>query len=80
VAGTRSLSGHGHALAIDLTGFERAQGSPVSVLADWSGPDPDRRKFLRDLVSQIQKAKLFDVILTPKKGGLHRDHLHLELK
>jgi hypothetical protein len=69
VAGTRSLSGHGHALAIDLTGFERAQGSPVSVLADWSGP-----------VSQIQKAKLFDVILTPKKGGLHRDHLHLELK
>ena len=79
VAGTRSLSGHGHALAIDITGFERAQGAPVSVQADWSGPDPDRRKFLRDLASKIQKAKIFDVILTPKKGGLHRDHLHLEL-
>jgi hypothetical protein len=80
VAGTRSLSGHGHALAIDITGFERAQGSPISVQADWSGPDTDRRKFLRDLAAKIQKAKIFDEILTPKKGGLHLDHLHLEIK
>lgn len=80
VAGTRSLSGHGHALAIDITAFERAQAAPVSVQFDWSGPDPDRRKFLRDLVERIRRAKIFDVILTPQSGGLHLDHLHLEIR
>jgi hypothetical protein len=80
VAGTRSLSGHGHALAIDVTGFERAQGSPLSVKADWSGSDPDRRGFLRDLVARIRQAEIFDVILTPQSGDRHMDHLHLETK
>ncbi len=80
VAGTRSLSGHGHALAIDVTAFERAQGSPVSVQADWSGPDPDRRRFLRNLVTRIRREKIFDVVLTPHSDDLHMDHLHLEIK
>jgi hypothetical protein len=80
VAGTRSLSGHGHALAIDITGFERAREAPVSVQTDWSGANPKRREFLHDLAARIRKAKIFDVILTPQSGGLHLDHLHLEIK
>jgi hypothetical protein len=80
VRGTRSLSGHGHALAIDVTSLERAQGSAVSVQADWSGPDPDRRRFLRNLVARIRQAKIFDVILTPHSDDLHMDHLHLEIE
>lgn len=80
VAGTLSLSGHGHALAIDVTGFERARGAPVSVRADWSGADPKRRRFLRELVARIRQAKIFDVVLTPESDDLHMDHLHLEIE
>ncbi len=80
VAGTRSLSGHGHALAIDITGFELAQDSPVSIEAHWNSPDKKKRNFLRKLTASIRKARIFDVVLTPNADPSHRDHLHLEIK
>lgn len=78
VAGTRTLSGHGHALAIDVTGFERARAAPVSVARDWNRPGEERR-FLRNLVRDLRKAGIFDVVLTPAYDQAHADHLHLEI-
>ncbi|MDF1564819.1 MAG: extensin family protein [Deltaproteobacteria bacterium] len=80
VAGTRSLSGHGRGLAIDITAFERAVGTPVSVEADWEGKDREKKRALRALVRELKAEKLFDKVLTPASNEAHRDHLHLELR
>ncbi len=80
VAGTRTLSGHGRGLAIDVTGFERARGAPLSVEADWAGPSRERRRALRTIVRAIQRSGIFDVVLTPASNAAHHDHLHLEIK
>jgi len=80
VAGTHSLSGHGHALAIDVIGFERARYAPVTIVDHYMGKDRQKRVFLRNLVKKIREAKIFDVILTPTSNRAHQDHLHLETR
>ena len=79
VAKTRSLSGHGHALAIDIAGFEVEQGAPVTIARDWRSPDPQRRRWLRALARKIRKAGVCDVLLTPDTNRAHADHLHCEV-
>jgi len=80
VAGSSSLSGHGHAKAIDITGFELARSGPVSVEKHWHAKGSSESKFLLDLAARLRKAKIFDVILTPAGGSRHQDHLHLEVR
>ncbi|HUU01428.1 MAG TPA: extensin family protein [Myxococcota bacterium] len=79
VAGTHHLSGHGRGLAIDITGFERAQTAPVNVAGDWNGPEPNKKKFLRKLLGRLQDSHIFDVILAPDNSPSHQDHIHLEV-
>jgi hypothetical protein len=80
VAGTRSLSGHGHALAIDVVGFERASRHPVSVEEHWNIPGSEQGRFLRMLAKRLKDDKIFDVVLTPGSGKSHEGHLHLEIR
>ncbi|MBW1809832.1 MAG: extensin family protein [Deltaproteobacteria bacterium] len=80
IAGTNSLSGHGHALAIDITGFELARDSAIKLSQHWNGADKKKKRFLRDLVKRIRKEKIFNVVLTPASDKAHQDHFHLEIR
>jgi hypothetical protein len=92
IAGTGSVSGHAHALAIDAAKFELDNGEVLDVLNDWEGrrrgedPCPVRReesrgsRTLRSVLCQAVDRKLFQVVLTPHYNKAHANHLHLERK
>ncbi|MEW5726798.1 MAG: extensin family protein [Pseudomonadota bacterium] len=70
------LSEHSHGLAIDITGFELADGSVVSVKTDWRRGDA-RSAFLHQLARG--SCDTFNVVLTPNHDRLHQDHFHLDI-
>ncbi|MDB5408207.1 MAG: hypothetical protein JWL84_3119 [Rhodospirillales bacterium] len=74
--GRDRLSQHAHGNAIDLAGFQLADGSSVTVKADWQRPGP-RRDFLRELARRA--CSYFSVVLTPARDATHHDHLHLDV-
>ncbi|MBN2360846.1 MAG: extensin family protein [Deltaproteobacteria bacterium] len=80
VAGTRSLSGHGNALAIDVVALRRAGGGRVSVEDHWSGGTAEQQRLLRQVVERSRDERIFTLILTPDSNQAHADHLHLEVK
>jgi hypothetical protein len=69
-------SEHATANAIDIAGFRLADGTRISVLADWNGPAP-RAAFLRAL--RDGACRFFDVVLSPDYNEAHRDHFHLDM-
>ena len=71
------LSEHGRANAVDVGAFLLANGRRVTVLAGWTGPDRDVRRFLRAVHSA--GCRRFQVVLGPDANAFHRDHLHLDL-
>ena len=73
-AGRRSL--HAQARALDIAGFELADGREVTVLRGWSGP-PDQRRFLQTVATAA--CRRFSVVLTPNSDRFHRDHLHVDI-
>lgn len=68
-------SEHATANAIDIAGFRLADGTRISVLADWNG-SRSRAAFLRAL--RDGACHYFDVVLTPDYNEAHRDHFHLD--
>lgn len=74
--GRNRLSQHALGNAIDIGGFELADGTTVTVAADWRAPGP-RRAFLRELARRA--CSYFSVVLTPSSNAAHRDHLHLDI-
>ncbi|MGE5548286.1 MAG: extensin family protein [Solirubrobacterales bacterium] len=70
------LSEHAHGLAIDITGFELADGSRVTVAKDWRGAG-ERSAFLQQVARS--SCSTFNVVLTPNHDRLHQDHLHLDI-
>jgi hypothetical protein len=92
IAGTGSVSGHAHAMAIDAAKFELDSGVVLNVLDDWEGrrrgesPCPVRReeskgsRTLRTVLCQAVDRNLFQVVLTPHYNKAHANHLHLERK
>lgn len=73
-AGRASL--HASARALDLVGFELADGSRVTVREHWADSGP-RGRFLRGVAAVA--CRHFAMVLTPRSDRLHRDHLHLDL-
>jgi hypothetical protein len=92
IAGSGSVSGHAHAMAIDAARFELDSGIELNVLDDWEGrrrgedPCPVRRdeskasRTLRTVLCKAVDRKLFQVVLTPHYNKAHANHLHLERK
>ncbi|WP_419825633.1 extensin family protein [Sphingomonas sp.] len=76
VPGAR-LSEHGHANAVDISGFVLANGRRITVLADWNGPDPYARNFLRAV--HDAGCRRFNVVLGPDANALHRNHFHFDM-
>ena len=76
VAGTEHLSAHALAQAIDVSGFDLADGRRITVLGDWSAGTPDAREFLR--IIHQSACKRFGTVLGPDYNPAHRNHFHLE--
>ena len=76
VAGTARLSAHSKAEAIDVSGFELADGRIVDVESGWEGSRQER-EFLRLIHSSA--CKRFGTVLGPDYNAAHRNHLHMEL-
>jgi hypothetical protein len=69
------MSEHATGRALDLAGFELADGTSISVRQDWSnGP---KGRFLREVARRA--CRYFSVVLTPETDRHHQDHLHLDL-
>ncbi|MDF1587472.1 extensin family protein [Marinimicrococcus flavescens] len=70
----RSL--HASARALDIAGFELADGSVVLVKRDWRSRGPEGR-FLRAVAKAA--CQRFSVVLTPESDRFHHDHIHVDL-
>lgn len=76
IAGTRKLSEHGHANAVDVSRFYLADGREIRVKSGWNGGWGERR-FLR--AAHRGGCKYFTTVLGPRYNRAHRDHFHLDL-
>ncbi|MDA8230884.1 MAG: extensin family protein [Magnetospirillum sp.] len=70
------LSEHAMGRAIDLAGFELADGTVVSVKKDWHAGG-QRGAFLHEVARA--SCRVFNVVLTPNHDRLHQDHIHLDI-
>ena len=80
VVGTRRggdrRSGHAIANAIDVGGVTLKDGRRVTILGDWTSPDPQVQRFLSTI--HASACKRFGTVLSPAYNAAHRNHLHLE--
>jgi hypothetical protein len=70
------LSEHGHANALDVSGFMLADGRTVLVKTGWWGAFAERN-FLRAI--HRDACTVFTTVLGPNHDAHHRDHFHLDL-
>jgi len=70
-------SRHATADAIDITGFQLADGRRLTLTGDWSSGDSGRAAFLRAV--RDAACSWFDVTLSPDYNPLHYDHFHLDM-
>lgn len=68
-------SEHATANALDVAGFQLADGRRLTVIGDWNGSGPEAA-FLRDV--RDGACALFATVLSPDYNEAHRDHLHLD--
>lgn len=75
-AGSSDLSEHGLANALDVMGFELADGRSIRVLDGW----PDATSFAGRVLRFAHDAacSMFSTTLGPEANALHADHLHLD--
>lgn len=69
------FSEHATADAVDILGFELADGRRISVLRDWSGTS-EEAAFLH--ATRDAACRVFSTVLSPDYNAAHRDHLHLD--
>jgi hypothetical protein len=67
------LSQHAFANAIDVSGFELADGRSINVERDWKGSE-SKSKFLKTIASKACKS--FRVSVSPDSDANHFNHLH----
>ena len=70
------LSEHGHANALDVSGFVLADGRSISVKRGWRGEERDRA-FLR--LVRAGACQHFTTVLSPDYDSNHHDHFHVDL-
>lgn len=69
------FSQHATADAVDISGFRLADGTRVTLVADWTKGGA-RAAFLRDV--REGACGVFSTVLSPDYNAAHRDHLHLD--
>ena len=70
-------SSHATASAIDITGFQFADGKRISLINDWNDSD-NAAAFLR--AARDGACKWFPLTLSPDYNELHSDHFHLQAR
>ncbi|MGE0700212.1 MAG: extensin family protein [Hyphomicrobiaceae bacterium] len=70
------LSEHGHANALDVSGFQLADGRWIMVKSGWWG-DLRSRGFLRQVHGGA--CQIYTTVLGPHADSYHRDHFHMDL-
>lgn len=70
-------STHATADAIDISGFDLADGRRIRLLQDWEGNGPEAR-FLR--LARDSACTWFSTTLGPDYNALHADHFHLQVR
>lgn len=70
------LSEHGHANALDVSGFKLADGRWVMVKSGWRGSSQEAG-FLQAVHQGA--CRMFTTVLGPNADRFHHDHFHLDL-
>jgi hypothetical protein len=70
------FSEHAFGRAIDISGFQLADGTQISIARDWSASGPKRR-FLQRIARGA--CRYFSVVLTPDSNADHYNHFHLDI-
>ncbi|MEZ0495945.1 extensin family protein [Sphingomonas sp. IW22] len=76
IAGSKRLSEHGRANAVDVATFVLSDGRRVSVLDGWDGNSREQR-FLRVVFRSA--CKRFTTALGPEYNSAHANHFHLDM-
>lgn len=76
IANSESWSEHSTADAIDVSGFRLADGTRITLLADWN-EGAKKAEFLRAV--RDGACDIFSTTLSPDYNAAHADHLHLDL-
>lgn len=71
----KGLSEHAFGRAIDIGGFDLADGTSINVKRDWHNAGA-KSAFLQEVARQA--CGRFAVVLTPNHDHYHHDHLHLD--
>lgn len=83
ISGTKTLSEHALANAIDIAGFGFSTGLVHMVLKDWEKgakvPKTAGGTFLRWFADKMHADKIFNVILTPEFNAAHANHFHVDM-
>lgn len=75
IAGSTRMSQHATANAIDIAGFDLADGRKIRLRTDWKG-DIDKAAFLRDVRNSA--CTWFGLVLSPDYNRAHHDHFHMD--
>jgi hypothetical protein len=75
IGGGKKWSQHAFGNAIDVIGFDLADGSRIVIAKDWRGAKA-RTDFLREVAQGA--CAVFQVVLTPAYDKSHHDHFHLD--
>lgn len=70
-----SRSQHAFANAIDIAGFQLADGREISVARDW-GKSAAEGRFLKAVRNRA--CRRFNTVLSPDYNALHKDHFHFD--
>jgi hypothetical protein len=76
IGGGRKWSQHAFGNAIDVIGFDLADGTRIAISRDWRGQRA-KSDFLQDVARGA--CSMFKVVLTPAYDKAHHDHFHLDV-
>lgn len=71
------ISEHAFGNALDIGGFQLADGREISIQHDWKGSDEETRAFLRDI--HAGACGYFTTVLGPGSNVFHYNHIHVDL-
>ncbi|MBR9864683.1 MAG: extensin family protein [Rhodobacteraceae bacterium] len=75
IAGSSRMSQHATANALDVSGFDLADGQQIRLRNDWQGTG-NKAKFLR--AARDSACEWFHMVLSPDYNAAHHDHFHMD--
>jgi hypothetical protein len=83
ISGSDDLSQHAFANAIDIYGFQMADGEYVTLVQDWehdtSSPSTEGGAWLYEAAHRWDDQDIWNIILTPNYNPPHDNHFHVDL-